>query len=188
MLTKLNSACYVISCLKHYSTTEILKMVHHLYFHSAMVYGIIFWGNSINSNKIFLQHKRIVKTILGINPRSTCKPHFKTLGILTMPSQYLLSFMEFLVNNLAYFSLNGEIHNKLTRNRKCLYVPQVNLPLYKKGVHYMSIKIFNSLPHWTADLVQNKTILIGKLNKYNHATVISFGKNVSRVLWNTMRN
>jgi len=50
--------------------------------------------------------------------------------------------MEFLVNNLAYFSLKREIHNKLTRNMKSLYVPHVNLSLYKKGVYYMSILIF----------------------------------------------
>jgi hypothetical protein len=46
---------------------EKLKMVYHTYFHSAMVFGIIFWGNLIGSNRVFLQQKRIVITILGIN-------------------------------------------------------------------------------------------------------------------------
>jgi len=44
-----------------------------------------------------------------------------------------------LVNNLIYFPLNSEIHNKLTRNTKCLYVQQVNLLLYQNGVYYVSI-------------------------------------------------
>jgi len=39
-----------------------------MYTYSAIVYGIIFWGNSTDINKIFLQHKRTVKTIMGINP------------------------------------------------------------------------------------------------------------------------
>jgi len=34
--------------------------------------------------------KRNVKTILGINPQRTRKPHFKTLRIMTLPSQYIL--------------------------------------------------------------------------------------------------
>ena len=68
-----------------------------------MVYGIIFWGKSIDSNKVFLQQKRIVKIILGINPRSTFKPHIITLVIMAIPSLYILSLMELLVNNLAYF-------------------------------------------------------------------------------------
>jgi hypothetical protein len=57
MLPKLNSACYVIRCLKHYSTRETLRMVNHAYRHSVMVYGIIFWGNLIDNNKVFLQQK-----------------------------------------------------------------------------------------------------------------------------------
>ena len=85
-----------------------------------------------------------------------------------MPSQFILSLMELLVNNLAYSSLNREIHNKLTRNMKCLYTPQVNLSLYNKGVYYMGIKkkAFNSLPNWIDDWVQNKKIFIGKLKMY----------------------
>jgi hypothetical protein len=41
--------------------------------------------------------------------------------------------------------------------------PASKLSLYQKGVYYMSIKVFNSLPNWTADLVQNRKIFIGKL-------------------------
>jgi len=131
--------------------------------HSAIVYGIFFRGNLIDSNKIFLQRKRIVRTILGINPLCSCKPHFKIMGIVTMPSQYILPLMEFLVNNLAYFSLNSEIHNKLTKNRKSLHILPVNMSLYQKGVQYMTTKFCNSLLNWIADLVQNKKKFIGKL-------------------------
>jgi len=42
-------------------------------------------------------------------------------------------------------------------------VPQVNLSLHQKGVYYMSVKVFNSLPNCVADLVQNKKKFIGKL-------------------------
>jgi len=80
-----------------------------------------------------------------------------------MPSKYILPLMEFLVNNVAYFSLNSEIHNKLTKNRKSLHVLPVNLSLYQKRVQYMSIKVCNSLLNWIADLVQNKKKFTDKL-------------------------
>jgi len=67
------------------------------------------------------------------------------------------------VNNLAYFSLNSEIHNTFTRNMKCLHVSQVDLLLYQKGVCFMSIKVFNSLPRCIAELVLNKKKFVGKL-------------------------
>lgn len=31
------------------------------------MYGIIFWGNALDGNKVFLQQKKIVWTIMGIN-------------------------------------------------------------------------------------------------------------------------
>jgi hypothetical protein len=94
---------------------------------------------------------------LGINPRGTYKPHFKTLETWTMPSQYIFFLMEYLVNNMAYFALNRQMYNKLSRNRKC-HVPQVNFSLYQKCVYYMRIKVFDSLLNWRSDLVQNKKI------------------------------
>ena len=81
-----------------------------------------------------------------------------------MPSQYRLSLMEFLVNSLAYFSLNSENHNKITRNMKCLHVLQVNLSLYhKRCLLYMSIEVLNISPNCIADLVQNQNKFIVKL-------------------------
>jgi len=44
---------------------------------------------------------------------------------------------------------------------KCPHVLQANLSLHLKGVYYMRIKVFNRLPNWIADLVQNKKIFIG---------------------------
>jgi hypothetical protein len=41
---------------------------------------------------------------------------FKNLRILTVPSQYILSLMKFLVNNLECFTFNSIIHTKFTRN------------------------------------------------------------------------
>ena len=150
ILSKLNSACYVSRCLKHYNTLETLKMVYHAYLHSAKMCGIIVRGNSTDSNKVLLQQKRTVRSILRFNPWSTCQPHFKTFRIIAMPSQCILSLIELLVNNLAYFSLSSEIHNKFTRNMKCLHVLQVNLSLYQNGVCYMSIKVFNWLPKYNS--------------------------------------
>ena len=52
----------------------------------------------------------------------------------------------------------------------------------------MSIKFCNSLLNWIADLVQNKNKFICKLKKCIHATIILFGKQFPRLLWNVMRN
>ena len=91
MLHKLDSMCYVIRCLMYYSTIKTLKMLYYAYFHSAMMYGIISWGNLVESNKVFLHQNSFVRTILAINLWSTCRPHIETLGIVTVPLQCILS-------------------------------------------------------------------------------------------------
>jgi hypothetical protein len=63
--------------MKHYSNTETLKMLYQAYFHSTATYGLVFWGNSTDTNEVFLLQKKIIIIMIGINPRSTCRPFFK---------------------------------------------------------------------------------------------------------------
>ena len=50
--------------------------------------GIIFWGNSINSGKIFTLQKKIVRIMAGAQPKTSSKSLFKQLEILPSPCQY----------------------------------------------------------------------------------------------------
>ena len=52
-----------------------------------------------------------------------------------------------------------EIHSHNTRNVSNLHVPAATLTNYKKGAHYMGIKIFNHLPDYIKDLVNEKQVL-----------------------------
>jgi hypothetical protein len=98
----------------------------------------------------------------GIQHRSTCRPAFKTLNILTLALQYILSLMTFMINNFEHFTFNCAIHNNLTRHRGNLHVLQSHLSLRQKGVHYMNVKIFNSLPKF---LVGDENQFTGKLKE-----------------------
>jgi hypothetical protein len=98
----LGKACYAIRSMKPYSNVATLKMIYHAYFHSLMRYGIDFWGNSSEAIKVFLLQKKTVGIIMGMKPR----PVFTKLNILTLASQYILSLMTFMINNLEYFTFN----------------------------------------------------------------------------------
>jgi hypothetical protein len=102
----------------------------------------------------------------GSNTRVSCRPLFKSLGIMTLPSQYILTLMRFLSQNIEMYATNGSKHELNTRNKLKLYVPNVNLSLQQKGVHYASIKIFSKLPKSIADLVLVKEHFIASLEKY----------------------
>jgi hypothetical protein len=64
---------------------DALKLVYFAYFQSMVKYGIVFWDNSYNLNKVFLLQKRIIRLMLGLSYRSSCKFWFKKLDILTVP-------------------------------------------------------------------------------------------------------
>ena len=141
-------------------------MIYFAYFHLVIKYGIIFWRNPSEGNKIFLAQKKIVRIMTGSRPKTSCKPLFQSLRALTITSQYILFLMNFLLQNQEKFTSSTEVHNINTRNRLKLHKPISNLTLYQKGVYYMSIRIFNKLPDCIARLVENKWCFISTLRQY----------------------
>ena len=149
-----------------FSNLSTLKMIYFAYFHTMIQYGIIFWGNSSESKKILLAQKDVIRIMTGSGRRASCKALFQKLGILTIPSQYISSLMEFLLQNQGMFTSNIEIHNINTRNNSKLHKPISNLTIYQRGVYNMCIRIFNKLPAHITNLVGSKRIFISTLRKY----------------------
>jgi len=98
--------------------------------------------------------------------KTSCKPLFQSLGILTITSQCILTLMKFLLQNQEKFTSNIEVHNINMRNKLKLHKPISNFTLYQRGVYYMSIRIFNKLPDCIVKLVKNKKSFISTLRQY----------------------
>jgi hypothetical protein len=111
-----------------------------------MSYGIIFWGNSTESKKVFYIQKRIIRIIAGAKRRAACRELFKKFNILPLDSEFLLSLLLFIVDNMEKFQRNLDINSISTRHRYNPHVPNSNLSKYQKEVYYSGIKIFNNLP------------------------------------------
>ena len=154
----------VVTILRH-SIHEILRMVYFSYFHSIMSYGIIFWGNSHSSINIFKIQKRIIRIMTKSNKRDTCRPLFKKLGILPLPSQYIFSLLLFVVTNKKLFLLNSQIHSIHTRHSDNLHLPQTGLTLVQKGVAYSGCKIYNHLPLHIKNISNNVPLFKSILKK-----------------------
>jgi hypothetical protein len=81
------------------SNINTLKSIYYAYFHSVIKYGITFGGNSSNSGKIFTLKKKALRITPGAQLRTSCKVYLNNLEILPMPYQYILSVMNFIINN-----------------------------------------------------------------------------------------
>ena len=109
---------------------------------------MIFWGSSSNSIKIFGLQKKIIRIMMGCRSTDSCKKTFFNLEILTLPSQYILSLLLFMIRNKNQFMLNFEIHHIDTRQQANFHQPSVNVAKYQKGVYYLGVKVFSMLPSY----------------------------------------
>jgi hypothetical protein len=99
LMSKLSSACYAVRAVKPYMSQETLRMIYFSYVHPVMTYGIIFWGNSLNSIHIFRLQKRILRIITTSRGRDSCRELFRNLKIFPLQSQYVFSLLLFMAKN-----------------------------------------------------------------------------------------
>ena len=137
--------CFAICFVKRYVSQQTLKAIYYAYFHAIMKYGVIFWGQSPGSLRVFLLQKRVIRTIMDCGGRTSCRTLFHELGILTT-SQYIFSLLQFVVKNSNLFPLNKNIHSFNTRQQSNSHQPSAHLRKYQLGPYYMGINLFNTLP------------------------------------------
>jgi hypothetical protein len=70
--SKLSSASYAVRSVKPFLTINTLKMIYYSYFHSVMTFGLLFWGNSRDSIKIFGLQKKIIRIMAGCRYVENC--------------------------------------------------------------------------------------------------------------------
>jgi len=166
LMPRLNKACYAIRSIKLFMSPNVLRSTYFSYAHSIMSYGLIFWGNSTDSDDIFEIQKRIIRIIMNSNKNVSCKELFKNLNILLLQSQYIYSILLFITKNKDQFSPISHMHTINTRHNNNLYVPAANLTLYRKGVYYSGIKIFNHLPTTIKNISDDKNKFQIALKKF----------------------
>jgi hypothetical protein len=157
MIPKLSLACYVMRTVEPYVSHNTCKIIYYSYFQSIMNYGILFWGSSTESIKIFKLQKKIIRTMLGYKKKPIMQRIICELGILPLHSQYILSLLMFLFKNKHQFPVNTDIHQYATRHQSNFHKPLANLTKYQKGICYLGIKVFNKLPPYIKDEFGNFT-------------------------------
>ena len=131
-----------------------------------MKYGIICWGNSSNSGKIFMLQKKIFGIMAAAQPRTTCISLFKKLEILPVSCQFIPSLMNFIINNQKIFQTNLSVHNINTRNNNRHHRPNTILCCFKKSAFCAGINIFDSLPRNLTVCSSNKAQFKAALKQY----------------------
>ena len=168
MIPKLSAACQAIRSMVHTGNINKVKSIYYIYPHSVIKYGIIFWGSSSNSGKIFTLQMKIVRIMASAQPRTSCKSLFKQLEILPASCLYTLSLWNFIICNQEIFQRTQSLHNINKRNKYHIHRPNVNLSCFQERTFYAGIKIFNILPPSVTILKNDKAKFKATLRKYIH--------------------
>jgi hypothetical protein len=107
--------------------------------------------------------------MVGIRDRDSCREYCKSLKILSLQSQYLLSLLLFVVDNGDYFRLNFEIDSFNTKNKSNLHPPLSILTVFQRGPYFSGIKALSNLPSYVKNLLQNKKQFKQALKEFLHS-------------------
>jgi len=80
---------FIYRALTPLLAVKALKMLYFSYAYSIISYGIIFWGASANSIKIFRLQKKILRIMTKSKKTESCRKLFKEMEILPFYSQYI---------------------------------------------------------------------------------------------------
>ena len=97
--------------MRQISTLQAALATYHALFMSKATYAILIWGASTEAKRIFLLQKEAIRALTKSGYRESCRNHFKQLGLLTLPSAYILAAIMYVHNNKDLFHTQKELHD-----------------------------------------------------------------------------
>lgn len=113
LCSKLARVLFLLYKLRDNVSKQLLLQSYFAFFHSHLQYGILLWGNSPGAECVFIWQKKAVRCILGLGRNESCRSHFKSLGIMTVPSLYIYNCLVYTKENIDKFSMKVMCMNKI---------------------------------------------------------------------------
>lgn len=146
LIKALNTICFQIRTLKEIFDISDLVKFYYAHVHSRLLYGLTLWGGSSHAPDVFIAQKRIIRTIMGVPSTHSCRPLFKSMGILPLAGMYIKGLLEYIHQNKNAFTTREEIHSYNTRAKKHFTVPLRKLKATTKEPKVIGLKLYNDLP------------------------------------------
>jgi hypothetical protein len=145
---RLCSAVFALRSLsRECSSRQALLMVFHGLFMSIARYGILAWGatSESNMNRVLVMQKRAVRIVAGLGWRESCREAFKQMGLLTIPSTYILEAICFCLEKTDS-PLVAQVTGRVTRRAADIYVSPSRTHRSDCNVLRQGRILFNALP------------------------------------------
>lgn len=114
------------------------------------------WGASTAVESIFKVQKSAIRALSGVSSRSSCRDLFRVHNILTLPSLFILTCLEYVHGSSGKFVLNSDRHNYNTRHQNNFLIPLHRIGKSQMNTNYLAMKLYNKLPNNFKELPQQK--------------------------------
>ena len=88
-------------------------------------------GGELNMRRLRIQ-KRVLRSMVAISSRTSCRQLFKELNILTLASLYILEVICFIRKYRQSVELNSDVDTYNTRRKMDIHIQSYNTEIYKK--------------------------------------------------------
>lgn len=141
LVTTLSRAIYAIRRVR-----QIVVLCYHALFHSRLSYGLELWGGSAHVERIFVQQKRAVRAVVQAGWTTHCKPLFKRLKVMTLPSMYTLQLLLRARREMIDLPTREDCATRKLRN-----AGHLNIPFHRidtTAIQHKHLRLFNC---WSDD-------------------------------------
>jgi hypothetical protein len=144
LCAKLSSGIYALRSLAKYCPSQVLMTAYYGLIYPHLSYGVVIWGACANYQfqRLFKLQKKAIRIIAKIHFRESCRPAFKKLKLLTLPSIYILETTMFAASKCALMR-GRDVHNYETRGRDNYRTERHRTVVYEhlpsqRGVHFIN--------------------------------------------------
>jgi hypothetical protein len=144
--SKLNTGYYLINQLKKITNPHVCRTMYYACFHTHIKYGITLCGRDPQSRKIFLLHKKVIRSMCKVDQHTSCKNFFRMLGILPLPCTYISEMVCWIKYYQGKLEYNSDLHDYNTHHETDLHLLTCRTNIAKNNGIYMGIVLYNRLP------------------------------------------
>ena len=134
--------------MRSYCDAALLMSLYHSLFVSVARCGIANWGGGSASTmcRVLKLQKRALRTIFRLKRRdSSCREIFRTNGLLTVTSMYILEAITFVLKNKIGRTVR-EVSDRVTRHANDFFIEPYRLSSSRCNVQHAGLHLFNCLP------------------------------------------
>lgn len=161
---KLSKTSYLLRNLSFLVSQTAALTAYHALVESAIRYGVVLWGASVDADEVFLMQKRCIRSIFHMKQTESCREVFIQHKLPTFYAICVLECIIFIKENTDLFQDFQRSHAYELRNKKDLNLPAYKLTRLQRNATFLIVKIYNKVPSEVRGLPT--TILKRKLKDF----------------------